>query len=189
MWIKSIKYFNVIITGISWASSSMATWARCCRTDRVTCERFLWGGRPSAGVCVWCPWARIGHSRNSRNRPVRLEEEHRVQIRLVQGHFDSLNKKCLISKFISWHMAYNPWSFLLCWFCYLRINSAQKLYSSFHKYCNDMPYHRFWHGGWNIVSPDVCIATHSFFQSCLIVQKYSFLWNRVQYSLYFCSIT
>jgi hypothetical protein len=84
--IQYIELF-LVVTGVSWASGSMATGARCCRTDRVSCERFLWSGRPSPGICIWCSWARIGYSRNSRDRPVRLEEEHRVQIRLVPIQF------------------------------------------------------------------------------------------------------
>lgn len=76
-----------LLIGISWTCGSMAIGTRCCRTDGVTCEGFLWGGGPSSGVCFWCPWARIGYSRNSRDRLIRLEEKHRVSIRLDSSQF------------------------------------------------------------------------------------------------------
>jgi len=42
-----------------------------------------------------------------------------------------------------------------------------EVFGNLHKYCNDMLYHRFWHGEQNIVSPGVCIVTHSFFKVVL----------------------
>ena len=65
------------------------------------------GGGCTAGVGVWCQGAGAGDCRHCRDRPGRLEEQHRVQRRCVklQGGSEATEQRCR-SK-CSWHTGGN----------------------------------------------------------------------------------